>query len=393
MRLASTAFSVVLAGLPASGCAKKKEAAPPPIPTVTVSAPMERRVVDWDDFVGHFEAVSSVDIRPRVTGYLQSIDFKDGQVVRRGQLLFVIDPRPYQATLDQARAQAARVQATLANARTELARAQALLAGRAISQQEFATRQTTAQQGIADLAAAQAVVRTAALNLGFTRVTAPLAGRASDRKVAVGNLVTQDSTVLTSLVTVDPIRFLFTGSEAAYLKYQRENAAGSRRSSRYAANPVEIQIQGEQAYRWKGRMDFVDNTVDPTSGVIRGRAVVANSGAFLTPGLFGHLRLLGSGGYQALLVPASAVQTDQSRQVIAIVGRDGKLAQRVVELGQLVDGLQVIRKGLARDDQVVIEGMGAAKAGTKVKTKTGRIVAPDPGSSPEPSAPSRGVSG
>lgn len=391
MRPTSAALAFMLVGLAAAGCAKKKQEAPPPPPTVTVSKPMVRRIVDWDDFVGHFEAVSSVDLRPRVDGYLQTINFRDGQIVRRGQLLFTIDPRPYQATLNQARGTLARAQATLADARIELARSQTLFSGRATSQQDVTTRQTTVQQSAADVQSDQAAVQAAALNVAFTRIVAPVTGRISDRKVSVGNLITANTSVLTTIVTVDPIRFLFTGSEAAYVKYQRENLQGTRRSSRNAANPVQVQIQGDTGYNWHGRMDFVDNVVDQTSGVIRARAQLSNPDGVLTPGLFGHLRLLGSGGYDALLVPDQAVQTDQSRQVVDIVGGDGKVAQRVVELGQLVDGLRVLRKGVNRDDEVVIDGIGAARAGSKVKTKLGRIVAPDPGTSPEPSAPSQGV--
>ncbi len=363
----------------------KKPPPPPPPPTVAVAHPLQRDVVDWDEFVGHFEAVDSVDVRPRVSGYLQSIGFRDGEMVRKGQVLFTIDPRPYQAALGQAQGQLARANATLADAQVELARAQKLFEARATSQQDVQTRQTTVGTAQADVIAARAAVKAAALNLGFTRVTAPLAGRASDRKVAPGNLVTADTTILTSVVSSDPIRFIFTGSEAAYEKYERANAAGTRPSSRVAANPVEIRIEGSKDYAIKGRMDFVDNTVDPQSGTIRGRAVVDNPGGGLTPGLFGHLRLLGSGKYRALLVPDSMVTPDQSRQVVAVVGKDGKLAERVVQPAQLVDGLRVISSGLKPDDWVVVGGLGAAKPGAAVRTREGRIEAPAPGTSPEPS--------
>ncbi|MBE7217738.1 MAG: efflux RND transporter periplasmic adaptor subunit [Caulobacteraceae bacterium] len=388
MRLTAAAPILAAALFALSACHKKAE--PPPPPLVTVSHPLQREVVDWDDFVGHFEAVDSVDVRPRVSGYLQSIGFRDGEMVHAGQVLFLIDPRPYQAALDQARGQEARAEATLADARVELDRAQKLYAAHATSQQDLQTRQATVGTAQADVIAAQAAVRTAALNLGFTRVTAPLSGRASDRKVAPGNLVAADTTVLTSVVSVDPIRFLFNGSEAAYLKYQRANLAGTRTSSRSAANPVEIRIDGAPGYTVKGRMDFVDNQLDPQSGTIRGRAVAPNPNGLLSPGLFGHMRLLGSGPYRALLIPDAAVQADQARQVVDVVGPDGKVAARVVETAQLVDGLRVISKGLKPDDQVIIDGLGAAKAGTKVRTQDGRITPPDPGASPEPNPPSPG---
>ena len=335
---ARLAFLVLLA-LAACGQKPKPNAA---LPVVTVSHPLQKEVVDWDDFVGRFEAVDQVDVRPRVSGYLTRIGFTDGEVVKKGQVLFEIDPRPYAATLDQAKAQGQRAQATLQNARTALERGKALLAARAISQEEFDTRQATERQATADLAAADANVRNADLNLGFTKVTAPLAGRVSDRKVAVGNLVNADNTVLTTIVSLDPIRFIFDGSEALYLKYQRDNRSGGRTSSRQAANPVLIRLQDEAEYRWKGHMDFVDNTLSSGTGTIRGRAVVDNPGGFLTPGMFGHLRLLGSAPYAALLVPDKAVQTDQTIQVLYVLGADGVVHQQQVDPGPVVGGLGLI---------------------------------------------------
>ena len=376
-RLAAMGLAVAAAG----ACAKTKPPPPPP-PTVTAAHPLQRPIVDWDDYVGRFEAVNAVDVRPRVSGYLQTIAFRDGEDVARGQLLFVIDPRPYQAVLDQARAQSARAAATLANARLEAERAQKLYDAHAISQQEYALRQAAASQAAAELAAAQATIRTAALNLGFTRVTAPFAGRASDRRLAVGNLVTQDQTVLTHIVDLDPIRFTFEGAEALYLKYQRLNAEGSRVSSRLRANPVEIRLQDEPDYRWKGRMDFVDNVLDTGSGTIRGRAVIANPDRFLNPGLFGHMRLLGSKPYTGLLLPDEAVATDQSRQVVQVVGPQGTLVQKVVQVGPVVEGLRVIRSGIGTGDLVVVSGGGRARPGVKVKVRQTTIAPPDPGAPP-----------
>ncbi len=352
----------------------KKEKPTPPLPTVMVSVPLQKEVTDWDDFVGRFEAENQVDIRPRVSGYLQTIGFKDGQVVTKGQLLFVIDPRPYQATVDQAKAQEARAQATLTNAKTALDRGQSLLTARAISQEEFDTRQAAQRQAAADLAATQANVRNAALNLGFTRVTAPMAGRVSDRRVAIGNLINADSTVLTTIVSLDPIRFAFDGSEALYLKYQRDNRGGARKSSRDTSNPVLIRLQDETQYRWKGRMDFVDNALNTQSGTIRGRAEVANPGNFLTPGMFGHLRLLGSAPYKAFLVPDQAVLADQTDQIVYVLGADGVVQQRKVDTGPDIDGLRVIRTGLKPDDKVVIDGMQRVRPGAKAKGAPGKIV-------------------
>jgi RND family efflux transporter MFP subunit len=354
------------------GCAAKKPAAPPP-PVVTVATPLSMRVVDWDDYVGQFVAVDSVDVRPRVTGYLQSVGFRDGEIVTKGQVLFEIDPRPYQAALDVAKGQAARAQATLVNARQDLVRGRTLLAAHAVSQQQFDLLTAAERQAAADLVSAQATVRTNALNLDFTRVTAPITGRISDRRVSPGNLVTADTTVLTNIVNLDPIRFAFTGSEALYLKYERENEEGTRVSSRRAANPVEIRLQDEAAYRWKGRMEFVDNTLDTSSGTIRGRAVVANPDHFLTPGMFGHMRLLGSGSYQALLIPDQSVVTDQERQVVYVVGADGVARMTPVQLGPLTQGLRVVRSGIAANDRVIIDGVQRAQGGKKVQVRLGRV--------------------
>jgi RND family efflux transporter MFP subunit len=372
MRIVFAPVLLTLAAVVAYGCAGKPRRVDAP-PAVTVAHPLQKTVVDWDDYLGQFQAVDSVDVRPRVSGYLQSVGFKDGDVVRKGQLLFVIDPRPYQAALDQAKGQAAHADAALANARTEAARGEQLLAAHAISQQAYDSLVASERQATADLASAQATVRTAALNLGFTRVAAPLSGRISDRRVAPGNLVAADTTILTNIVDLDPIWFSFTGSEALYLKYQRANSAGTRTSSRGAPNPVEIRLQDETTYRWKGRMDFVDNAVDPGSGTIRGRAVVDNPGGFLTPGMFGHMRLLGSGPYMAILVPDQAVVTDQTNQAVYVVKPDGSVVERMVEVGPLAEGLRVIRSGLSTGDVVIIDGVQRARPGQKVASRPGTI--------------------
>jgi RND family efflux transporter MFP subunit len=335
---------------------------------VTVSVPLQQTLVDWDDYVGQFIAVDSVDVRPRVTGYLQSVNFKDGDLVHKGQVLFVIDPRPYDAVLDQAKGGLAHSQAALVNAKTEAARGATLLAAKAISQQAYDTLIATERQATADLLSAQATVRTAALNVSFTRVTAPLTGKVSDRRVAPGNLVTADTTVLTNIVNLDPIRFQFTGSESLFLKYQR-NVGGLNQ----AKTPVQIKLQDEPTYRWNGHLDFVDNAIEPGSGAIRGRAVVDNPQHFLTPGMFGHMRLMGSQAYQAMLVPDRALTTDLSRQVVYVVAADGTVGERVVVEGPLYKGLRVIRSGLQANDQVVIDGVQRAKPGQKVKPRTGRI--------------------
>jgi RND family efflux transporter MFP subunit len=367
---------------------------PRPTPINVISAkPLKRKIVDWDDFVGHFEAVNSVDIRPRVSGYLQSINFRDGQMVHKGDLLFVIDPRPYQAVLDQAKGQEAHAQSAESDANIELARAKKLLSDGAIAEQEYQTRLATEQQAAADVLAAKAAVESAALNLGFTRVISPINGRTSDRRIAPGNLVTQDTTILTNITDLDPIRFIFDGAESLYLKYENLGQMGSRPESRYHPNPVEIRLQDQADYAIKGQMDFVDNALDTNSGTIRGRAVISNPKLLLTPGMFGHLRLLGSGTYDALLIPDNSITTQQSDQIVYVVGRGNKVEQRKITTGPLVDGLRAVRSGIAATDNVVIEGAEHVKVGSEVSPRAGRIVPPNPGASPTPAdlAPPPGV--
>ncbi|HEY6579440.1 MAG TPA: efflux RND transporter periplasmic adaptor subunit, partial [Rhizomicrobium sp.] len=270
------------------------------------------------------------------------------------------------------------------DANIELARAKKLLADGAISQQEYQTRLATAQQAAADVIAAKAAVESAALNITFTRVTSPLDGRASDRRVAPGNLVTQDTTILTNITDLDPIRFIFDGAESMYLKYENLGQMGVRPESRYHANPVEIRLQDQATYAIKGRMDFVDNALDTNSGTIRGRAVISNPRLLLTPGMFGHLRLLGSGTYDGLLIPDGAIVTQQSDQIVYVVGPGHKIQQRKIATGPLVDGLRVVRSGLASTDDVVIEGVERVKVGVSVRAQRGTIVPPNPGQSPTP---------
>ena len=374
---------VLLAGLGA-GCAKTKP--PPPAPSVVAAQPLQRQINDWDEYVGRFEATNTVDVRPRVSGYVQKVDFTDGQIVHRGQLLFQIDPRPYQAVVQQAEGQEARASATLADAKVELNRSRALLAAKATSQQDVDTRVAAEQQAEADLKAAQATVATAQLNLGFTRVIASIDGRASDSRAQPGNLVTQDVTVMTTIVALDPIRFAFQAPEDLLLKYQRSNAQGGAGGA-----PVQIRLQDERAYSWNGRIAFVDNAVDTGSGTIRAYAVAPNHALFLKPGMFGHMRLMSSQAHAALLVPDEAVVTDMTRQLLDVVTPSGVVAQRPVELGALVDGLRVVRSGLQPTDRVIVSGLQRAHPGDRVTVIAGRISAqPDAAAGPSDLGPPAG---
>jgi RND family efflux transporter MFP subunit len=369
----SRAIVAASALLMVMGCSRGDPKPSPPLPQVTVATPLQRDVVDWDEYVGRFDAIQDVELRPRVSGTIDRILFANGQHVRQGQPLFIIDPRPYSAALGQAQAQAAKASASLINARSVLARASKLLAAQAISKEEYEQRQADVRTAAADLAAAQANVRTARLNLNFTTVRSPITGLVSDRRVSTGNFTAEGQTVLTRVVSTDPIWFSFEGAESFYLKYLRQDRAGQRGSSRNTPNPVQVQLADESGYRWHGRMEFVDNAIDPNSGTIRAHAVIANPDGFLTPGMFGRARLLGSGTYHAMLVPDEAIITDQTRKLVYVVGRDGKVAPRPVETGPQVEGLRVIKTGLAPTERVVIEGITTLQPGMKVKANLVRM--------------------
>ena len=338
---------------------------PPALP-VTAAPPLVREVTEWDDYVGRFEAVDSVEVRPRASGYLQRAHFTDGQYVRAGQLLFTIDARPSQAALDQARAQLARAQATLANARTELARSETLAQSQAASQEEVEQRRAAVRAGEADAAAARAAIRAADLNVGFTRVVAPISGRVSQRLVDPGNSVTADQTVLTTIVSTSPIHFSFQGSEASLLEYER-------RGDTLQGSPVRIKLQGEDDYSRTGRIDFVDNALSTGSGTIAVRAVVQNPDGKLRPGLFGQLQLAASAPRPAFMLPDTAIVTDGARRVVYVIGPKDVVQARPVQLGPVVDGLRVIRSGITANDRVIVGGLQRAMPGKPAKVEAGRI--------------------
>jgi RND family efflux transporter MFP subunit len=348
----------------------KAQADAPQIPTVTVSQPIVRHIAEWDDYVGRFEASQAVDIRPRVSGALDAIHFKDGDIVRKGQLLFTIDPRPFTAALAEAKARENSAATALALAKTELARANRLIADQAVSQEEIDNLRATVQSAAASVAAARAQVRVRALDVEFTQVRSPVTGRVSDRRVDIGNLVSGEgassATILTTVNALDPIYFAFDGSEALYLKQLREKQA--------KGGTVEVRLQDETAYKWKGKVDFTDNALGNGSGTIRGRAVIANPAYFLTPGMFGNMRMGAGAPHDAMLVPDAAVQTDQARKTVLVVDpKDDTVSAKPVEVGPLVDGLRVIRSGLDRKDRVIISGVQYAQPGGKVLTTKGRI--------------------
>lgn len=342
-----------------------------PVPVVTTATPLQKQVTEWDEFVGRFKATKSVEVRPRVSGQVTRVHFTDGQFVRAGAPLFTIDARPYRAELAQAQAEVSRASSALALSQTNLDRAQRLIAEDAVAATEVDRLKAEVRNNQANLAAARAAVSARSLNVGFTTVRAPISGRISDRRIDAGNLVSggggADATLLTTINAVDTVYFEFAGSEALYLKAQREGLS--------KGTEVDIRLQDEPDYRWHGRLDFTDNGLDPSSGTIRARAIVANTDGLLTPGLFGRMRLATGGQHNALLVPDTAITTDQTRKQVLVVARDGTVAARSVELGPQVGGLRVIEKGLKPTDHVVIKGVQMAMPGQKVRPQTGRITA------------------
>lgn len=358
---------VLAAALLALAACSASAPPPPPTPQVAVAEPLQRTVTDWDDYVGRFEAIEDVEIIPRVSGNVTRIAFRQGLSVPKGALLYEIDPRPFRAALAQAEAEVVRARANSAVAASELARAGELLPLEAISKEFYEQKQAAAKAAQAALGAARANAEARRLDLSFTQVRAPVAGRVSDRRASMGDYVVAGQTVLTRVVSIDPIWFSFDGAESFYLKYVRQDQTGERQSSRYAANPVEIQLADEESYRWRGRMVFVDNAIDPRSGTIRARAEISNPNGFLVPGLFGRARLLGSGEYKGLLVPDEAVITDQTRRAVFVLGKDNKVEMRNVELGPMVEGLRVIKGGLKPTDKVVLDGFARLQPGALVK--------------------------
>ena len=371
---------VVAAGFASllAGCDNKPvaNAAPPP-PPVTVSAPLQKSITEWDEYTGRFEALATVDVRARVSGFIDSLHFKDGQIVKQGDLLFVVDPRPYQLAVDQSKSDLERARSKLEIATSDVDRATPLVRNQTLTEREFDTRKSTQRDAAGQVGASEAALKQAQLNLEWTEVRAPIAGRISDRRVDAGNLITggqSGATLLTTIVTLDPIHFIFDGSEADFIRYLRLASAGTRPSSRDAQNPVAVKLADETDFKHLGRMDFVDNVVNSKTGTIRGRAILDNKDGLLTPGFFGRLRLFG-GQRETLLIPDSAIASDQASKIVFTVAEDGTVGTKKVELGPIVEGLRVVRSGLAATDRIVIDGIQRARPGQKVTAQDGKIEA------------------
>jgi len=363
---------IILLAVGLSGCSEKppqQAAAAAAAPPVTVAQPTKRTVTDWDEFTGRFEAVEEVQVRARVGGFVTSVEFRDGAFVKTGDLLYVIDARPFEAVADQADGQLSDARAKAELAKRELDRALTLNQTQAVSDSIVDQRRQALQAAKAAEMQAAGALKAAHLNIEFTHVVAPIGGRVSRHLVSVGNLVQGSegaSTLLTSIVSLDPIYIYFDMDEATYLKNNRLYFEGKRPSSRENPNPVQVSLTGETKPSHDGKVDFLDNRLDVSTGTLRGRAVIPNKDFSILPGQFGRVRLIGSSPYDALLLPDTAIASDQSRKIVFVVKDDDTVEARQVTLGPLDEGLRVIREGLKPEDRVIIDGLQRARVGAKV---------------------------
>jgi RND family efflux transporter MFP subunit len=367
MRSITTFLALGVAAVLISGCGRQAAAqsGPAPAPLVTVAKVISRPITEFDEFTARFEAVQRVELRPRVSGYIDSINFTQGREVRKGEVLAVIDPRPYQAELMRAEAELAQARSQLELAQSQRARAIKLLTAHAISHEEYDTDMANTQEASANVDAAAAALDTAQLNVEFTRVTAPISGIVGRAEVTAGNLVTSGQTLLTTLVSVDPIYVSFDGDEQAYLQYMRF----SRNPDATDHQPVFVGLADETGYPHQGVMVFVSNEIDPATGTIRARGLLANPEREFMPGMFARVKLPGGSPHEAVLIDDSAVGTDQSTRYVLVVGADHKARYRRVKLGPLVDGLRVVRDGLAPGDTIVVDGLQRVQPGSLVSVE------------------------
>jgi multidrug efflux system membrane fusion protein len=380
----TAAWLMLAAALAGCGDSQNHAAAPPPT-AVTVAKPVQRTIVDQDQYVGRFVAVDMVEVRGRLSGYLSKIHFQDGQMVKQGDLLFTIDRRPFQIALDQARGNLELAKANLAFAESDLARGQELLRNKTITEQTFEQRTQAKRVAEASVTAQEALVHSAELDLNeFTELRAPVAGRIGDRRVSIGNLVTGGTsgttTLLATIVSMDPIRFEFTFDEAAYLRYQRLAKGGTDPAGHEGSTPVKIKLIDEQNFAHEGQMDFVDNAIDRATGTIRGRAQFGNPDGLFTPGMFANIQVPASQPYEALMVPDVAIGSEQARKYVLVVDTENVARPKYVTLGDVADGLRVVKDGLAPDDRVVTNGIARIRPGQKVTPQEeGALPPPAPG--------------
>ncbi|MBJ2267123.1 efflux RND transporter periplasmic adaptor subunit [Pseudomonas sp. MF6772] len=357
----------LLAVLVMSACGKAPEqAAAMPASKVSVAKVLEQPVNEWDEFTGRLEAPETVQIRPRVSGQIDQVAFTEGALVKKGDLLFQIDPRPFQAEVRRLEAQLQQTKAAASRSDNEAQRGERLRQSNAISAELADSRTTAAQEARAAVAGIQAQLDLARLNLSFTRVTSPISGRVSRAAITAGNLVTADVTELTSVVSTDKVYAYFDADERVYLKYTEL----ARQGRRGATTPVYLGLSNEDGNPHLGQMNFVDNQVNPATGTIRGRAVFDNSDGRFTPGLYARLKLVGSGTYSAVLITDEAVGTDLGKKFVLVMDGDNKSAYRAVELGPKIEGLRIVRSGLSKDDTIIVKGLQRVRPGSPVAPET-----------------------
>jgi multidrug efflux system membrane fusion protein len=355
-------FTSVLAG-----CARNEAApSPPPAPRVSVAKVLERSITEYDEFTGRFQAVERVEVRPRVSGYIAGVSFEEGREVKKGDVLFTIDARPYEAEQKRAKAELARARTQQRLAQSERERATRLLEQRAISREEFETRVAGSEQAGANVQAAEAALDAAELNLTFTRVRAPISGLVSRAEITAGNLVTSGQTLLTTVVSVDPIYVEFEGDERVFLKYAALTRQGDLADARASESPVWVGLADETDTPHEGKLVFVDNALDPETGTIRVRGRLSNADRRFTPGMFARVKLTGSARYDAKLINDSAIGTDQNVRYVFAVGADNTVQYRAVKLGPVVDGMRVVREGLNVGELIVVNGLQRVRPGTVI---------------------------
>jgi RND family efflux transporter MFP subunit len=373
MLSAATALAMLLAGCDQGQPQASQQKAAPPAPVVTVSKPAQSQIVEWDEYTGRFDAAQTVEMRARISGYLNEVRFKDGQQVKQGDLLFVIDPRPFERALEQARAELFATKTKVENANLDVTRGQPLIERKIISDKTFDDRMNLLRDAQAAVKVSEAKVNSAELDLSFATITAPISGRIGRALVTAGNWISAGSvsgaTLLTTIVSQDPIYIYFDVNENNYIKYKRLAERGVTAGAADVGAQVEVALSDERGFPHKGRLDFLDNRMDQGTGTLRARAVLSNKAGLFSPGLFGRVRVTGSPSYAALLVPDEAIGTDQTNKYVFVVSEDGTVARRNVRLGPLIESLRVVREGVSAEDWVITNGLQRARPGLKVQPK------------------------
>jgi RND family efflux transporter MFP subunit len=367
--LAASATGLLFCGSLFTGCSRQPAAQAPPPPTVSVTRPLQRSVTDWDEYTGHLVSPQTANIAARISGIIEEAPFKEGALVKKGDVLFVIDERPFKADLDNKKANVAKDEAQVTLTEAQLVRFKDLLTKHAVSQQDYDTNRANYEQAVAQLSADRAAAETSRLNLEWTRVTAPIDGRVSRIYVTVGNLVNGgagQATMLTTIVSVDPMYCYVSVPERAFLAYQAYAAREKGASVRDAQIPCFVKLENEAGFPHAGAIDFIDNSLDTTTGTIQVRGVIPNANGELTPGLFAQMRITGSGPYQALLIPEIAVGAEQNERVLMVVDKENVVGTRKVKLGELFGSLRSIVDGLKPEDRVIVNGLQLVRPGAKV---------------------------